>query len=148
MMKKNVRNLIRARFIVAAVFVTSICAAVGYAGPRFVGSFTLPYEVSWGKNTLPAGQYRIIVDDLGRSASVQSKDSSVAFFTPLPVRLDSDGGTTGLVLIIRGKERLVRALNLPHEHASLVYQPETRAESEMLAKADRVVTVPLISGGK
>jgi hypothetical protein len=39
-------------------------------------------------------------------------------------------------------------LNLPHNGVSLVYQPQTGAEREMLAKADRVVTLPLVASGK
>lgn len=148
MIAEKVRNLVKVRLIGAAVLLASLCAAAGYAQPSFVGRFTLPYEVSWGKKVLPAGQYRIIIDELGQAASVQSMDGSTAFFTPLPVRLDSDGGDTGLVLLIRGNERVVRALNLPHDGVSLVYKSETSAERELLAKANRVVTVPLLSRSK
>lgn len=148
MIAEKVRNLVKVRLIGVAVLLASLCAAAGYAQPSFVGRFTLPYEVNWGKKVLPAGQYRIIIDELGQAASVQSMDGSTAFFTPLPVRLDSEGGDTGLVLLIRGNERVVRALNLPHEGVSLVYKPETSAERELLAKANRVATVPLLSGGK
>ena len=145
---ETVRTLIKARLVAAAVLVVSLCAAAGYAQPSFAGRFTLPYEVNWGKNVLPAGDYRIFIEELGRTATIESADGRVAFFTPVPVKLDSEGGITGLVVLLHGNERFVRALNLPHNGVSLVYQPKTSAEREMFAKADRVVTVPLLTSGK
>jgi hypothetical protein len=144
----TIRNMIQARMIAAAVLVVSLCAAAGYAKPSFTGRFTLPYEVNWGKNTLPAGNYVIIIEEVGRQATVESLDGHIAFFTPMPIKLDSDGGSTGLVVLVRGNERVVRLLNLPHAGVSLVYQPQTSAERELLVKADRVEAVPLVAGAK
>jgi len=143
-----VRTLIKARLVAAAVLVVSLCAAAGYAQPSFAGRFTLPYEVNWGKNVLPAGDYRIIMEQLGTKTTIESADGKIAFFTPIPIPQNSKGGTTGLVVVLHGNERFVRALNLPHNGVSLVYQPATRAEREMLAKADGVDTVPLLTGSK
>jgi hypothetical protein len=148
MMTETVRNRISARLIAATLLVLSLCAAAGYARPSFAGRFTLPYEVNWGKNVLPAGQYVILMEELGTSATVRSLDGKIAFFTPMPVKDKSDGGITGLVVMIRGNERTVSALNLPHNGYTLVYTPRTAAERELLAKADRVATVPLVSSGK
>jgi len=148
MLTERVRNLIQARLVAAAMLLASLCAAAGYAQPSFSGRFTLPYEINWGKNVLPAGNYRIIMEQLGAKTTIQSEDGRIAFFTPAPVPVDSEGGTTGLVVVFHGNDRFVRALNLPHNGVSLVYQPQTGAEREMLAKADRVVTLPLVASGK
>lgn len=145
---ETVRTLIKARLVAAAVLMASLCAAAGYAQPSFAGRFTLPYEVNWGKNVLPAGNYRIIMEQVERTTTVESADGKIRFFTPIPIPQDSKGGTTGLVVVLHGNERFVRALNLPHNGMSLVYQPATRAEREMLAKADGVDTVPLLTGSK
>lgn len=145
---ETVRTLIKARLVAAAVLVASLCAAAGYAQPSFAGRFTLPYEVNWGKNVLPAGNYRIIMEQLGTKTTIESADGKIAFFVPMPIPQDSKGGTTGLVVVLHGNERFVRALNLPHNGVSLVYQPATRAEREMLAKANGVDTVPLLTGSK
>ena len=138
-----IRNTLKARFFAATLLMLSLCAAAGYARPNFAGSFTLPFEVYWGKNIVPAGNYRIVMDELKKVAMVRSTDGAVAFFTPVPIKVTSKGGATALVVTIHGNERKVRALNLPNQGYSLVFQPETRAERELLAKADRVVTVPL-----
>jgi hypothetical protein len=145
---ETVRTLIKARLVAAAVLIASLCAAAGYAQPSFVGRFTLPYEVNWGKNVLPAGNYRIIMEVLGTKTTIESEDGKIAFFAAMPTPQTSEGGTTGLVVVLHGNERFVRALNLPHNGVSLVYQPATRAEREMLAKADGVDTVPLLTGRK
>lgn len=145
---ETVRTLIKARLVAAAVLVASLCAAAGYAQPSFAGRFTLPYEVNWGKNVLPAGNYRIIMEPLGSKTTIESADGKIAFFAPMPIPQDSKGGTTGLVVVLYGNQRFVRALNLPHNGVSLVYQPGTRAEREMLAKANGVDTVPLLTGSK
>jgi len=145
---ETVRTLIKARLVAAAVLVASLWAAAGYAQPSFAGRFTLPYEVNWGKTVLHAGNYRIIVEQSEKTTTVESADGKIRFFTPVPIPQDSKGGTTGLVVVLYGNERFVRALNLPHNGVSLVYQPATRAEREMLAKADGVDTVPLLTGSK
>jgi hypothetical protein len=145
---ETVRTLIKARLVAAALLVVSLCVAAGYAQPSFAGRFTLPYEVNWGKNVLPAGNYRIIMEQLGTKTTIESADGKISFFTPIPIPQESKGGTTGLVVVLHGNEHFVRALNLPHNGVSLVYQPATRAEREMLAKADGVDTVPLLTGSK
>ena len=148
MMKETIRNLISAKLMATTLFLLSVCAAAGYAQPSFAGRFTLPFEVNWGKHVLPAGQYFILMEEFGTSAIVRSMDSRIAFFTPLPVKDKSEGGITGLVVLIRGNERTVSALNLPHNGYALVYKPKTAAERELLAKADRLETIPLVSSGK
>jgi hypothetical protein len=145
---ETVRTLIKARLVAAAVLVVSLCAAAGYAQPSFAGRFTLPYEVNWGKTVLRAGNYQIIIDQAERTTTVESADGKIRFFTTIPIPQDSKGGTTGLIVVLHGNERFVRALNLPHNGMSLVYQPATPAEREMLAKADGVDTVPLLTGSK
>lgn len=39
-----------------------MCFAAGPFAPPAVGSFTLPYQASWGRATLPAGHYMFTVD--------------------------------------------------------------------------------------
>jgi len=147
-MTEAIRNAVKARFFAAVLLMLSLCAAAGYAQPSFAGRFSLPYEVNWGKNVLPAGQYVVLMEESGTPATVRSLDGRIAFFTSIPEKDKSDGGITGLVVMIRGNERTVMALNLPHNGYSLIYKPQTAAERELLAKADRVATVPLVSGGK
>lgn len=45
--------------LVATLFASALSAQ--QASPLFRGNFTLPYEVRWGKATLPAGDYSFLV---------------------------------------------------------------------------------------
>jgi hypothetical protein len=52
------------------------------------------------------------------------------------------------MVMVRGNERIVRSLNLPAHGVSLIYTPATSSEREILAKADQVHSVPVITAGK
>src|SRR5215469_8920712 len=145
---ETIRNFIKVRLFTAAVLATGLFASAGYAQTDFSGKFTLPYEVQWGKNVLPAGQYSIRMDAACASATVQSRDGKIAFYTPIPIKSRSDKGPTALYVLAKGNERIVLSLNLPEHGVSLVYHPTTPAEREMIAKADHESTVPLTSARK
>jgi hypothetical protein len=76
--------------------------------------------------------------------------SGKAFYTSIPIKDDNYNrkGAATLVVMVRGNERTVRSLNFPGRGYSLIYQPATKAEREILAKADQAETVPLIAAGK
>lgn len=110
--------------------------------------FDLPFEVHWGKTVLPPGQYTISMNSATNIVFVQSTHGQTAFFTSIPTRENSSKGAAAMLVTVRGKERTVRSLNLPARGISLIYQPATSAEREILAKADKVEAVPLITSGK
>ena len=147
------RQAIKAKLFAVAVLVT--CGFVAAANaqssnlqPTDAIKFTLPFEVYWGKSVLPAGRYTMRMDASHPVALVQSADGKTAFFTPIPAKDRSNKGPAALTVVVRGNERMVRSLNLPEHHMSLIYKPAALAESEILAKADQVRAVPLISAGK
>ena len=62
-------------------------------------SFTLPYEVSWGKSTLKAGDYTITVDNPRRPALVRSlTGEGLALVVPMTVNKAIVDQPTSLIL--------------------------------------------------
>ncbi len=53
---KGIRNLGWLKVTILAIFVATLSAGLASA-QDYSGKFTLPYEVQWGKATLPAGEY-------------------------------------------------------------------------------------------
>ncbi len=143
MKAKTMRHTLKVRLF--AVVLLATCA---FAAAANAHKFTLPFEVHWGKNLLPAGQYSVTLDSSADVGLVRSANGKIAFFTPIPIKASSHEGATALLVMVRGNERRVRSLNLPMSGISLIYRPATNAEREMLAKADQVQTVPVIMAGK
>jgi hypothetical protein len=147
MKAKSIRHAIQVRLF--AVVLLATCAFAAAANAQTIAAkFTLPFEVHWGKNVLPAGEYTISLDSLANVALVRSAMGKTVGFTPIPIAAKSDKGATALFVMVRGNERIVRSLNLPARGVSLIYPPTTSAEREMLAKADQVRAVPVITAGK
>jgi hypothetical protein len=138
--------------IKARLFAVVLLAGLAFGGSAnaqtIAAKFTLPFEVHWGKAVLPAGQYTISMDSLAEVALIRSANGKAVGFTPIPTRASSDKGAAALFVMVRGHERQVRSLNLPGRGVSLIYQPTTNAEREMLAKADKIQAVPVITAGK
>jgi hypothetical protein len=147
MKARTIRHAIEVK-VLAVVLLAACAFAAGVNAQTFAARFTLPFEVHWGKNVLPAGEYSISMDSPSNVALVRSRNGKTAFNTPIPIRANSDKGPTALVVMVRGNERSVRSLNLPARGVSLIYQPATSAEREMLAKADLVKAAPVIPAGK
>jgi len=146
MKAKTLRHAFKVRLF--AVVLLATCAFAAAANAQTVAvKFTLPFEVHWGKNLLPAGQYSVTLDSsrmwvwsdrqTGRSHSLHPSQSRLLATKAPPHYLSWSRN-----------ERRVRSLNLPMSGISLIYRPATNAEREMLAKADQVQTVPVISAGK
>jgi hypothetical protein len=143
----TMRHATKIGLFAAVVFAT--CAFAASANAQSISAkFNLPYEVHWGKTVLPAGAYTISMDSLGNPALVRSATGKTAFFAPIPVKDDSHKGATALFVLVRGNQRVVRSLNLPEHGISLIYQPATSAEREMLTKADQIDAVPVTSARK
>ncbi len=147
MKAKTMRHAIEVRLF--AVVLLATCAFAAAANAQTIAAkFTLPFEVHWGKNVLPPGEYTISMDSLANVALVRSANGNTVGLTPIPIQAKSDKGGTALFVMVRGNERVVRSLNLPTRGLTLIYPPATSAQREMLTKADQVQTVPVITAGK
>jgi len=146
MRNKAMRHTTKVRLF--AVVLLAICAlATAASAQTLAAKFTLPFEVHWGRNVLPAGEYSISMDSSSNVALVRSASGKTIGFTPIPIQSYSHTGNTALFVMVRGNERIVRSLNLPARGVSLTYRPTTNAERETLANADQVKTVPVITAG-
>jgi hypothetical protein len=144
MRNKGMRHTLKVRLFTFVLLAT--CAFAGIADAQTLAvKFTLPFEVQWGRNVLPAGEYSISMDSSANVALVRSANGKTVGFTPIPITATSHSGNTALFVMVRGNERLVRSLNLPARGISLIYPPTTSAQREMLAEADHVKTVPVIT---
>ena len=148
MKTKTMRNAMKVGLAVFVCLTTWGFAGTANAQTTLAGKFNLPYEVHWGTRVVPAGQYTISMDPAGAIVFVCSKDGNTAFYTPIPTRNSNNKGAAALFVMVRGHERVVRSLNLPKRGFSLIYQPATSAERELLAKSEQVEAVPLITAGK
>jgi len=112
MKAKTLRHAFKVRLF--AVVLLATCAFAAAANAQTVAvKFTLPFEVHWGKNLLPAGQYSVTLDSSADVGLVRSANGKIAFFTPIPIKASSHEGATALLVMVRGNERRVRSLNLP-----------------------------------
>jgi len=75
---KGIRNLGWLRVLILTIFVAGLSAGLASA-QDYRGKFTLPFEVQWGKATLPAGEYsfRIKAASPPYLAQIYGKDSGV-----------------------------------------------------------------------
>jgi len=145
---KMTRNSISAKLILGVLFATCMFTAVANAQPSFQGKFTLPYEVQWNHAVLPAGEYYIEVGAKGMPTILHSISTRNSALTGLPIVADREKGAAHLTVTIQGNERKVRSVNLPQIGMSLVFDPLTRSEREMFAKAGHIDTVPVFTAQK
>src|SRR3979490_165941 len=92
-----------------AVVLLATCALAAAANAQTVAvKFTLPFEVHWGKNLLPAGQYSVTLDSSADVGLVRSANGKIAFFTPITIKASSHEGATPLLVIVPGNEQTGR----------------------------------------
>jgi hypothetical protein len=144
----NTRHSITAKLILGVLFATCAFTVAANAQPSFEGKFTLPYEVHWNHAVLPAGEYSIRVDAKGMPAVVQSTNTGESVNTYTPIVTDLEKGFARLTITIRGNERRVRSMNLPGVGKSLIFDPLTKTEREMFAKAGQIDAVPVMTARK
>ena len=99
-------------------------------------SFTLPYEVSWGKSTLPAGAYTITFDNPRGPALVRSlTGEGRALVVATTVNRAISDQPTSLILSRRENGHDVRVLNLREANVSLAYGL-VKAEPKIASRVD------------
>ncbi len=142
------RHSISAKLILGVLLATCVFTAAANAQPSFEGRFTLPYAVQWNHAALPAGEYFIQLNANGAPALIYAASTGNSVNTGAPMVADSEKGAAHLTITIRGNERKVRSLNLPRIGKSLVFDPLTKTEREVFAKAGQIETVPVITARK
>ncbi|HEY2942449.1 MAG TPA: hypothetical protein VGN09_08450 [Vicinamibacteria bacterium] len=131
------------KLAVAAAIVT--CVSVGSASAQSLkATFTLPYDVQWGKSVLPAGPYTVTFDNLRGPAIVRTSTGAGRAIV-VPVTLDKAMKDQPSALLISKIEnqRVVRYLNLREADTSFVYRPFTKSERMLVGQLDESEVVPI-----
>jgi hypothetical protein len=137
-MEKSVR--LARRFATAAAL-AALAAGAAQAGSGYGGRVTLPNEVRWGGEVLPAGEYTLAMDTIAGPLKVIDSSGRIrALVSAFP---DGAASTqpTALLITRDGSQRTVRSFNCPPWGHKFVYKPFTRAERDLLARGDQVELV-------
>lgn len=124
-MKKTSLVLMRIGLAIA------ICAAAGVASaqPLVKGSFTLPYEVHWGKAILAPGHYSITIERADRPAAVSTPTGRVVAYVMARSFDDAQTDQATALLITKAEaQRVVRSFNWREGNRRFIYRPFTEAE--------------------
>ena len=136
------------KLILGILITTCVFTAAANAQPTFEGKFTLPYEVHWNHAVLPTGEYAIQVDSKETPTVLRSTSSDKSAYTGVPMIADREKGAARLTVTIRGNERRIRSVNLPQIGMSLIFDPLSKTEREMFAKAGQIDALPVVTAQK
>jgi hypothetical protein len=129
---KAIRNL--ANLFFAVLIATCLIPTAANAQSAFSGKFHLPEEARWGKAVLPAGDYAVIIENtqMPVRAIVRSAEGKTAAVAFAAVSTDADPGPSSIFITGLGSERLVRSMNVPQLGFTLIYEPLSKREREVL----------------
>jgi len=134
-------------WVVTAVAASAL-GGVASAQSPVKGSFTLPYEVHWGKAVLAPGAYTITMDSTRGPATIRtSTGAGRALVLARSVDKAMTDQPTALLISKRENQRIVRSFNYREGDVSFVYVPFTQAERRLADSADSVV-VPILMAQK
>ena len=128
----------------------AICLSVNVASAQSLkGTFTLPYDVQWGRSVLPAGPYVITFDSLRGPAIVRtSTGSGRAIVMALAVDKAMKDQPSALVISQVENQHVVRYLNLREFDTAIAYRPFTHSERTLVGKVDESEAVPILMARK
>jgi hypothetical protein len=134
----------QARFVMLLTLAVVVAfAATGTAQGAYSGTFTLPYEVQWGRAVLPAGDYSLAMDSIKGPLSVRDasgRTRALLFGSNAFPKADQP---TALLVTVVGHNRVVRSFNCPAWGTNQIYKPFTQEERDRLADGVRAETIPV-----
>jgi hypothetical protein len=136
------------KLVVAAAI--AVCLSVNVASAQSLkGTFTLPYDVQWGKAVLPAGAYTITFDSLQGPAFVRTlTGSGRAIVMPRAVGKAMKDQPSALIVSNIENQHVVRYLNLRDTDTVLEYRPFTKSERTLVGKAVEPEALPILMAQK
>jgi hypothetical protein len=131
---------------VAAVALTAVCASAVSASAQAVkGSFTLPNEVRWQGNTLPAGDYTFEMKSTAVPSTITlNGPDGCAFIMALVANGDDSKGKSALIIERRGYHSFVRELYLAQIGVRLRYHvPKAPKDVELAQVTTETILVAM-----
>jgi hypothetical protein len=115
---------------VAAAIAAGLSVGSASAQPLVKVTFTLPYEVHWGKAVLPPGHYSITIDDARRPALVSNTLTGERYAVVMARALGDaiKGQPTALLITKIENERFVRSFNWREGNQSFIYRATTKTD--------------------
>lgn len=136
-------------FLKLAVAASAICLSVSSASAESLNaSFTLPFEVHWGKAVLPAGPYTITFDSLYGPALVRAGTEGRALVMPVTISEAMKDQPSALVVTRIENGYDVRYLNLREANVSFGYRLFKESERKVVGKIDKPEAVAILTTSK
>jgi len=145
---KRTPNVLKLWVVAVAAVAASALSGTASAQSLVKGSFTLPYEVHFGKAVLAPGAYIITMDSARGPATIRtSTGAGRALVMALAIDRARVDLPTALLISQRENQHIVRSFNWREGDAAFVYEPFTKAERR-LGKIDDSVAVPILMAQK
>ena len=128
----------------------AICLSVSSASAQSLkATFTLPYEVQWGKAVLPAGPYTITFDRLSGPAIIRNRTGGGGVLVmPVTTGQAMNDQPSGLIVTATENEHIVRYLNLREANVSLGYRLFSKSERKLVGKVVEPEAVAILMARK
>ena len=136
------------KMALGVLIATFAFGAAANAQTSFEGKFVLPHEVRWNRAVLPAGEYSIQMDSSRDPVVLRSTRTGASYFTAVPTIAKAEKGAARITITNLGNASKVRSVTLPEIGETLIFEPLTKTEKEMLAKAGQTEGVPVVTARK
>jgi hypothetical protein len=138
------RGLAFSKLGVAAALALFVLAGPASAQSLVKATFTLPYEVHWGRAVLPAGHYSVQIDSVNVPTRVTTPTGAGRAMV-LARSFDSAlaGHPTALLITRVEGVRIVRVFNWPEGNRSFVYKALSATERTAFAEAREIEEIPV-----
>jgi hypothetical protein len=132
--------------LVAALFTSLFfvdTARAQGAVPAFVGKFTLPYQVHWGKSVLQPGDYTITIVSAAAPtiASIRNAEGDAVTYVMSGTRSGNTNGVNALLIKEKDGQLRVHSLALADMKMILIYDPRLAREPVQEARVSQMVPV-------
>jgi len=133
--------------VVLLALLTAVASVGLLSAEDSKGTFTLPFEVRWGKAVLPAGDYSFKIDNTNYVITIRGENLAAMVLSPTPSP-NKHAGSSELIIARQGKQGTVRALRLAEQNVVFSY-PALRGEPPMLAQTPELLQrVPILFASK
>jgi hypothetical protein len=134
-----------------ALLVAALLTSLFFAGtaraqgqsPAFVGKFTLPYQVHWGKSVLQPGDYTITIVSAAAPtiASIRNAEGDSVTYVMSGTRSGNINGVNALLIKEKDGQLRVHSLALADMKMILIYDPRLAREPVQEARVSQMVPV-------